>query len=104
VATRTKPDTVEAEWMWKAVSSIAGLVGAMVARKLLRVGYRAVRKDTDPESPFDPTDARFSTADALLWAVASGVGLAVARIVSARVAAIGWKAATGEAPPAPSPI
>jgi hypothetical protein len=93
-------DTVGSDQMWKAVSTIAGLFGAMIAKKLLRAGYRAVRKDTDPESPFDTADARFSTSEALLWSVATGVGLVTAKIVSTRLAAIGWKAATGKAPPA----
>jgi hypothetical protein len=88
--------------MWKLVSTISGLLGAMLAKKLLRSGYRAMRKDTDPEKPFDPTDARFSWPNAVLWAGAAGIGLVVARIVSARVAAIGWEAATGSAPPAES--
>jgi hypothetical protein len=89
--------------VWKAFSTITGLVGAMIAKKLLRLGYRAIRKDADPDSPFDPTDARFSVSEALLWAIASGVGLVIAKMVSARIAAIGWKAATGKAPPVLSP-
>jgi len=88
--------------MWKAVSTISGLLGAVVAKKLLRVGYRAVRKNSGPASPFDPTDARFSWSEALLWAMAAGIGLVIAKIVSAKVAAIGWEAATGKAPPVPS--
>jgi len=102
VETPGSSDTVGADRMWQLVSTATGLLGAMVAKKLLRAGYQAIRKDTDPESPFDPTDARFSVSEALLWAAAAGVGLAIAKMVSVRVAAIGWKAATGKAPPVPS--
>jgi hypothetical protein len=48
---------------------------------------------------FDPTNARFSWADALVWAAAAGVGLGIAKVVSARVAAFGWEVATGTLPP-----
>ena len=86
--------------MWKAVSTISGLLGAMVAKRLLRAGYRGEhRKDNDPDSVFDPNDARFSWSEAVLWAAAGGIGLVIARIVSARVVAIGWEVATGKPPP-----
>ena len=88
------------ERTWKGVSYLSGVLGAMVAKKLMQAGYRAVRHDTDPASPFDPTDARFSWPDAVLWAAAAGIGLGVAQVVSTRVAAMGWKAATGDRPPA----
>ena len=95
------------ETAWKGVSYLSGVVGAMLAKKLMRAGYRAVRKNTDPASPFYPTDARFSLLDAVLWAIAAGIGLGLARVVSTRVAAIGWKAATGQSPPVavePQPV
>ncbi len=87
------------ERKWKLVSSVAGVLGAMVAKKLMGAGYRAIRKDTAPESPFDPADARFSWSATLGWAVAGGIGLGIAKVVSARLAAIGWKAATHTLPP-----
>ena len=93
------PDTVGRSRMWKLDSTVTGMVGAVIAQKLLRSGYRAFRKDTDPGSPFDPTDARFSWPDMLVWAAAAGVGLGIAKVVSARVARIGWEAATGALPP-----
>ena len=87
------------ERAWKGISYLSGVLGAMLAKRLMRAGYQAIRKDADPASPFDPTDARFSWPDAVLWGLAAGIGLGVARAVSTRVAAIGWKAATGERPP-----
>jgi hypothetical protein len=95
------PDTKGREAMWKLVSTGSGLLGAMLAKKLLRSGYRAMRNESDPATPFDPADRRFSVLDALLWACAAGIGLGIAKVVSARVAAIGWEMATGDAPPAP---
>ena len=81
------------------ISVVTGMLGATLAEMLMRAGYRSVRKDTAPASPFDPTDARFSWPDALLWGAVAGVGFAIAKVISARVAAIGWEAATGTLPP-----
>ncbi len=88
---------------WKLVSTITGMLGGLLARKLIRATYRAVRKDTAPATPFDPTSPGFSWPDALLWAAAAGIGLAIAKMVSARLAAIGWKAVTGAPPPEKAP-
>jgi len=74
-------------------------MSALVVKKVLRASYRAVRKGTDPGTAFDPTKAGFSWPDALLWAAAAGVGLVIAKMVSARVAAIGWEVATHTLPP-----
>ena len=87
------------ERMWKLVSTITGMLGGLLARKLLRATYSAVRKDTAPATPFDPTTPGFSLPDAFLWAAAAGIGLVIAKMMSARLTAIGWKAVTGSAPP-----
>jgi hypothetical protein len=87
------------ERMWKLVSAGIAMLGGLLARKLLRAGYEAIRGDHAAPSPFDPSKARFSWPDALLWAVAAGIGLGIAKVVSARVAVIGWEAATGTVPP-----
>jgi uncharacterized protein DUF4235 len=87
------------ERMWKLVSTVTALLGGLLARKLIRFTYQAIRKDTAPATPFDPSNPRFSWPDALLWAAAAGVGLGIAKVMSARLAAFGWKAATGTLPP-----
>ena len=90
---------ISRERMWKLVSTGIGLLGGLLARKLMRAGYQAVRQDAAAASPFDPTDARFSWPDAVLWAAAAGIGLGIAKVVSARIAVIGWETATGTLPP-----
>lgn len=70
----------------------------MVAKQLLRRAYRAVRKQ-DPDAVFDPSAAGFSWGNAVMWATAAGIGLVIAKIVSDRIAAIGWRVATGTLPP-----
>jgi hypothetical protein len=79
-------------------STIAGMLGAFVARKVIRALYRAVRKEA-PASVFDPNSARFSWPDVVLWAAAAGIGFGIAKATSARIATIGWKVATGTLPP-----
>jgi hypothetical protein len=84
---------------WKIVSVGTGVLAGMLAKKLMRTIYQAVRKDTSPTSPFDSANARFSLSGALLWAAAAGIALGIAKIVSARIATFGWEAATGTLPP-----
>jgi hypothetical protein len=74
---------------------------AILAKNLIRRAYRLIRKD-DPTAAFDPTAARFTWPNALGWAIAGGIGLVVAKMVGDRIAAVGWRVATGAAPPGPS--
>ena len=90
---------ISRERRWKLVSVGTGVLAGVLAKKLMRAIYQAVRQDTSPVSPFDPANARFSWSDALLWAAAAGIALGIAKIVSARIAAFGWEAATGSLPP-----
>ena len=90
---------ISRELRWKLVSVSTGMLGAVIARKLIRATYRAVRKDTAPATPFDLTSRNFSWPDALLWAAAAGIGLGIAKVVSARIAVFEWEAATGTLPP-----
>ena len=85
--------------MWKLESWATGALGAFIAELLLRTLYRTIRKDKAPSAVFDPDNRQFSWPDAALWAVAGGLGLALAKIASARVARVGWKFATGTTPP-----
>ena len=92
-------NTIGRRQMWKVVSTAAGVLGGLLARKFMRTAYRTIRKDTDPVTPFDPTKPGFSWTDALLWAATAGIALGIAKMISARLAAIGWEAATGAPPP-----
>jgi hypothetical protein len=92
-------DMISRERMWKLVSVATGLLGGLLTRRFFRLVYRIVRKDTAPVTPFDPTNPQFSWTDAVLWAATAGIGLGVAKVVSARLAAFGWEAATGTLPP-----
>ena len=95
---RPVPDLIKPERAWKGLCWLSVFLGELAVKKLLKSTYRSIRK-ADPAGVFDPTKPGFSWPDALLWAATAGIGLVIARIVSARVAAIGWEAATGTRPP-----
>ena len=90
-------DSASERVRWAALSNLAGIVGAVATRKLLQAVWPAGDDTTGP--PFNPADRRVGWATALQWGVAAGVGAGVARVLSQRVAAAGWEAATGSAPP-----
>lgn len=79
------------------MSSASGVLGAIGARKLLQALWPAGSHGEGP--PFNPADRRVTWAEALQWTLAAAIGGALARLVSERLAAAGWEAATGSPPP-----
>ena len=71
----------------------------MIAKKLIRAAFRVVRQGQGARCGVRPHQCELSWTDVVAWAAAAGVGLGVAKVVSAHVAAIGWEAATGTLPP-----
>lgn len=82
--------------MWRVVGGASGLAAAALTRAALGSLWRARKHDDPPANPAAPST---SWPDAVLWAVATGVALAVARLVALRGAAEGWRKATGQLPP-----
>ena len=85
--------------IFKLLSAGIGMLCGLLAKKLLRAGYQLVRRDATAPSPFDPTRVGFSWINALAWAIAAGIGLGMARVVSNRIATMSWEVATGTLPP-----
>ena len=81
---------------WKAISYGAGALAALVTQRLLEKGWKLLRHASAPPVP---ADRRSSWAEALSWAVATGVGVGVTRLLAIRTAAVAWEAATHEPPP-----
>jgi hypothetical protein len=81
---------------WKGVSTLSAVLGGIATRKLLEIGWSTV-KSSDP--PGNPADRRVSWSQAVQWAIATGVGVGIGRLVSERLAATGWEVATGTEPP-----
>ena len=84
---------------WKAVSVGLGTLAGLATRRVLELMWKALRGSTPPKVP---ADRRSSWLDALSWAVASGIGVGVARLLAVRTAAAVWEAAVHEPPPEPA--
>ncbi len=82
--------------LWKLLSAGAAVTAALAVRAGLAAGWRGWRGD-DP--PRNPADGDTGWRDALLWAGATGLLVAVARVGARRAAAAGWEAVTGSSPP-----
>ena len=85
------------ELLWKVVGSLSGVAAGMATRRVLQTGWRRVRGGDPPTNPAAPSTAWL---EALVWAAASGVAMAVMRLVAQRGAAGAWKATTGRYPEA----
>lgn len=81
---------------WTLVAAGAALVAEEVVLGALARGWRAV---TDEDPPNDPADGDIPWGPALTWTAASGVALALSRLLAQRAAAVGWRRALGYAPP-----
>jgi len=84
------------ELLWKLVGMLSGLVAGTATRSLLRAGWRRTKGGDPPTNPASPSTG---WSEAVAWAVASGVALAVTRLVAQRGAAEAWKKSTGSYPP-----
>ena len=83
---------------WKAITLASGALAGLVTQRLLEVAWKAVRGATPPPMP---ADRRSSWADALSWAIATGVG-AESRGLSPFVRPpVMWEATIHETPPEP---
>ena len=82
--------------LWKVVGTVVGILSGMATRTVLRSVWRKVRGGDPPTNAAAPGT---SWNEALMWAAASGVAMAVTRLVAQRGAAEAWKAETGTYPP-----
>ena len=72
------------------------MVAATAVRRVAVMTWRTTKHEDPPENP---VAGDVGWRDALIWAVAIGVGAGVARVVATRGAAAAWEAATGDPPP-----
>ncbi len=75
--------------VWKLAGSVAGIIGAVAARKLLD----RVRLTTSDKGdvPLNPADERMSVSYALVWAGIVGIGASLGRLGAQRIVAAVWK-------------
>jgi hypothetical protein len=84
--------------LWKVISTGTGVLSGILVRQAIGLLWKALTSGRE-DPPLNPADRRISWTEGLQWAVASGVGVGIARLVSDRLAARGWEAATGHLPP-----
>jgi len=82
--------------LWQLVATLSGMLAATAVRRAAVTTWRSTKHE-DP--PANPVARDVGWRDALTWAVAIGVGAAVARVVAQRGAAAAWERATGDPPP-----
>ena len=88
-------DQTRKQLAWKAINAGIAAVSVLVTRRVLTAVWQ--RFGTEP--PGGPDDRTATWRSALTWALATGVGVAVARVVAVRLSARVWEAAMHEAPP-----
>ena len=81
---------------WKAIEVAAGMLGAAVAEKAVEKGWSAASGKKPPATP-GVKGVRWKQA--ILWAGATGMVLAVGRLLATGAASAGWRKATGRKPP-----
>jgi hypothetical protein len=81
---------------WTVVRSATTFVAVALTKRVVDSGWRIV---TGNEPPTEPEDPDLTWKEAISWALASGVGIAVARLLATRQAAQMWRRWTGELPP-----
>ena len=84
--------------LWKVISTGVGVLSGILVRQAIGLVWKALSGGRE-DPPLNPADRRISWSEGLQWAVASGVGVGIARLVADRLAARGWEAATGHLPP-----
>jgi len=82
---------------WRLLAGAAAFGAGFVARKAITVGWKQV---TGKEPPTNPESPEVGIAEAIGWAVVTGVGIEVARLLATRAAANRWHNSTGELPAA----
>ncbi len=82
--------------VWNLYAGAIGAVSAMVAQKAVHGAWKLATGDEPP----DPSDPSTPIGEALIWALAGGIGIGVAQLLTNRFAANRWEKAMGT--PAPT--
>ena len=82
--------------IWTVFSLVSALLAAAAARKALEGSWRVATGKQPPENPADPD---VDIAEAVAWAIASGVSIGLARMFAQRKAASYYAKSTGKLPP-----
>lgn len=81
---------------WKGISYGAGALATVATQRVLSQLWGRVANDAPPDNPADRST---DMLPALSWAIATGVGIGVMRLIALRSAARVWEVATNAPPP-----
>lgn len=81
---------------YKLLALLASVLGALVARKALTVGWKVI---SGKEPPANPEHPDVTWPEAVSWAVVSGAVVGVARLAAQKRVASSWRRSTGSLPP-----
>lgn len=88
-------DLMDDETVWNIVALGSATLAGIAVRNLLQTGWERWKQD---EPPKNPAARSVDWGDALAWTVASGVTVALGRLLAQRGAAAGWKKVRGHYP------
>ena len=72
------------DYATKAITTLAGVAAAFVARKAMTFAWTKIRGEAPPDKAEDPD---VDVGEALAWTIVAGIGVAVARLLAVRFAA-----------------
>ena len=83
-------------FFWKLLGFAFAIPAGIAVRKVLDKAWMSARGDAPPKNPAAPGT---NWTEALAWTAASGIAIALGRLVAARGAAATYKKLTGKLPP-----
>lgn len=82
--------------LWKLYAGVLGTLVTVVTQRLVKLSWKAATGEDPPA----PTDPRTPVAQAVIWSIASAVGVGVAQLLTQRFAARHWSNEIGaDTPP-----
>jgi hypothetical protein len=80
---------------------LSTVVAIPIGRAIAKATERAWTTARPENPPHDPKEVQTSWPDALIWAGVTGVGTAIAQVLTTKGADAVWRAATGRPSPRP---
>ena len=91
---------VSQKLLWNIYAGAVGALSAVVAQKAVRGAWKVATGDEPP----DPNDPATPLSEALIWALAGGIGIGIAQLLTNRFAAQRWEKAMGTPAPTSSSV
>lgn len=86
--------------LWNIYAGAIGALTAVAAQKAVRGAWKVATGDEPP----DPNDPATPISEALIWALAGGIGIGISQLLVNRFAADRWEKAMGTPAPTKSKV